>query len=265
MKPVRCTVPLRKGEAKSKNEHYARTTRQSGEDSRRLLGPPLRGCSRCVRRHRAKRPRCVCGDARRVSSKLVDVGCGTGTLATMLVGTGIDVVAVDPSSAALGVARVKPFAGAVHWILGTAPDLPRAEAELAFMTANVAQEFLTDEQWAETLDAIRRVLRPGGRLVFESRNPQRRAWEGWTKERTHQTVEVDGEGQVESWVQLTSVDGEFVSFVGVTIFGRDGERVDETSTLRFRSREALTRSLEEAGFTVDEVRDAPDRTGPAAS
>lgn len=195
------------------------------------------------------------------ATSVIDVGCGTGMLATMLASWGIDVVGIDPSSAALDVARAKPCAGAVHWILGTASDLPRAVAEVAFMTANVAQEFLTDDLWAENLGAIHRALRPGGRLAFESRDPERRAWEGWTKQRTYSTAEIEGEGKVESWVQLESVDGEFVRFVGVTIFGSDGERVDEISTLRFRSRSELAESLERAGFTLEEVRDAPDRPG----
>ena len=39
------------------------------------------------------------------------------------------------------------------------------------MTANVAQVFLTDVEWAATLDGIRRALRPRGTLVFETRDP----------------------------------------------------------------------------------------------
>ena len=33
------------------------------------------------------------------------------------------------------------------------------------------------------------------------------------------------------------------------------------STLRFRGRDAIADSLAESGFTVDEIRDAPDRPG----
>ncbi len=33
------------------------------------------------------------------------------------------------------------------------------------------------------------------------------------------------------------------------------------STLRFRGRDELAQSLEESGYVVDEVRDAPDRSG----
>ena len=60
------------------------------------------------------------------------------------------------------------------------------------MTANVAQVFLTDVEWAATLDGIRRALRPRGTLVFETRDPAQRAWERWTPELTHTAVDVPG-------------------------------------------------------------------------
>lgn len=195
------------------------------------------------------------------AGSVLDVGCGTGTLAAMLADRGLEVIGVDPSALALDVARTKAGTDRVSWIHGTAPDLPQLSVDLAFMTANVAQVFLIDEDWLDTLHAVHRCLRPGGRLVFESRDPEARAWEGWTQGATYSTADITGEGRVEGWVQLESVEGEFVNFTGVTIFGSDGTRVDETSTLRFRSRAALTHSLEQTGFAVDEIRDAPDRPG----
>lgn len=195
------------------------------------------------------------------AGSVLDVGCGTGTFAAMLACRGLEAIGVDPSAPALDVARAKAGADRVNWVHGTAPELPQVSVDLAFMTANVAQVFLTDEDWLDTLHAVHRCLRPGGRLVFESRDPEARAWEGWTKDATYSTVEIAGEGRVEGWVQLESVEGEIVNFTGVTIFGSDGTRVNETSTLRFRSRGALTHSLEQAGFVVDEIRDAPDRLG----
>lgn len=40
------------------------------------------------------------------------------------------------------------------------------------MTANVAQVFLFDESWNVTLLGIHAALRPGGVLVFETRDPR---------------------------------------------------------------------------------------------
>lgn len=196
----------------------------------------------------------------------LDIGCGTGTFALMLAARGLEVTGVDPAAASVDVARAKPGAHAVRWIVGTA-DAQSTDASAAArfdvvtMTANVAQVFLDDLDWHAVLSAARRALRPGGTLVFESRRPERRAWEGWTRDATRQVVEVPHEGAVEEWVEVTDVAGQFVTFESPTTFHRDGARIDSTSTLRFRSREAIERSLAVAGFELIDVRDAPDRPG----
>ena len=45
------------------------------------------------------------------------------------------------------------------------------------MTGNVAQVFVSDEDWHTTLAAVREHLAPGGWFVFETRRPEVRAWE----------------------------------------------------------------------------------------
>jgi hypothetical protein len=66
---------------------------------------------------------------------------------------------------------------------------------------------------------------------------------------------------VTDWVQVTAVDGQLVTFESPNVFEADGTVITSVSTLRFRSREELEASLVEAGFVVDEVRDALDRPG----
>ncbi len=194
---------------------------------------------------------------------VLDIGCGTGTFALMLAARGLDVTGVDPAAASVDVARAKPGADDVRWVVGTA-DAPMAATggvDAVTMTANVAQVFLDDLDWHAVLSAARRALRPGGTLVLESRRPERRAWEGWTRESTRHVVDVPHEGAVEEWVEVTEVDGQFVTFASPTIFHRDGARIESTSTLRFRPREAIERSIAAAGLELVDVRDAPDRPG----
>ena len=195
------------------------------------------------------------------AGSVLDVGCGTGTFACLLARRGIEVTAVDPALASLDVARAKTDADAVVWLLGDATTLPELCVDAAFMTANVAQVFLTDDDWAATLRGIRAALRPLGMLVFETRDPQRRAWEQWTRELTHTAVNVAGVGLVESWEEVTAVDGPFVTFRSMTAFRRDGLVLESSSTLRFRDRSEIEASLGRAGFELEEIRDAPDRPG----
>ncbi|HEX3090038.1 MAG TPA: class I SAM-dependent methyltransferase [Ilumatobacteraceae bacterium] len=195
------------------------------------------------------------------ATSVLDVGCGTGTFACMLALRGIRVTAVDPARASLDVARTKPGADRVDWVAGDATTLPALHVDAAFMTANVAQVFLTDEEWAATLRGIRGALRPGGVLVFETRDPARRAWEQWTPELTHTAVDIPGLGLVESWEEITAVDGPLVTFRSMTVFGHDDLVLESTSTLRFRERSEIEKSLVREGYEVIEVRDAPDRPG----
>ncbi|NYJ03815.1 class I SAM-dependent methyltransferase [Petropleomorpha daqingensis] len=185
---------------------------------------------------------------------VVDVGCGTGTLACLLAERGLDVVGVDPAAASLEVARRKPHADRVRWVLGDATALPPLQADLVTMTGNVAQVFLEDDDWAAALRAVHAALRPGGRFVFETRRPEREAWREWTPERTTTRI-----GDVETWQDVTDVRDGRVSFRTTFVF-EDGVLTSD-STLRFRTRAELDGSLAEAGFVVDDVRDAPDRPG----
>jgi ubiquinone/menaquinone biosynthesis C-methylase UbiE len=192
---------------------------------------------------------------------VLDIGCGTGTFACLLAKRGIEVVAVDPAAASLEVARVKPGATRVRWLHGDATALPPLQVDLATMTGNVAQVFVTDVEWASTLSRARAAMRPGGRLVFETRDPKHRAWLEWDREHSSTRTVIPNVGEVEAWVEVTDVTGDLVSFRSTFVFQSDGEVMTSESTLRFRDRDEIVGSLQSADLVVEEVRDAPDRPG----
>jgi SAM-dependent methyltransferase len=192
---------------------------------------------------------------------VLDIGCGTGTFACLLADRGFDVIGVDPAAASLDIARAKPGADRVRWLHGDATTLPPLQVDMATMTGNVAQVFVTDEEWASTMDCTYAALRPGGRLVFETRDPQQMAWLSWTRDQTFQRVEIAGMGTIATWDEVTDVQGELVTFKGTVIFEKDGGVLTADSTLRFRGRDQVAESLMAAGFTVEDVLDAPDRPG----
>jgi SAM-dependent methyltransferase len=179
----------------------------------------------------------------------------------LLAESGRAVVGVDPAEASLGVARAKDRQGRITWIHGDASKLPPVGADLVVMTGNVAQVFLTDDDWSRALQGIRRALRPGGHLVFETRRPKRRAWEDWAADPARVTLDVPRIGLVEQSRTVTDVSLPFVSFRYTYRFLSDGEVVTSDSTLRFHGRDEVESRLATHGYRVLDVREAPDRPG----
>ncbi|MXG88885.1 methyltransferase domain-containing protein [Nocardioides flavescens] len=190
---------------------------------------------------------------------VVDLGCGTGVLALLLAERDVDVTGVDPAIASVDVARSKPGAHRVRWVEGDATALlPLGlSSDLALMTGNVAQVFVDDEDWQVTLDAVRESLRPGGWLVFETRRPEARAWEGWD---VGPSLVRLPDGRTATVTRTVSeVALPLVTFAEEAQL--DGEVLESVSTLRFRTLDEMAADLSTAGFELADVRDASDRPG----
>ena len=167
----------------------------------------------------------------------------------------------SPAAASLEVAKAKEGSDAVTWVHGDAAAIPAVAADCALMTGNVAQVFRTEADWAHVLTAVGAALRPRGYLVFETRRPERRAWEEWAADTGPVTLDVPGVGPVEQRRQVTAVNLPLVSFRCTYTFLADGAVITSDSTLRFRGRAELESSLAAQGYRVLDVRDAPDRPG----
>lgn len=196
------------------------------------------------------------------AGRVLDIGCGTGCLAILLAEGGRTVIGVDPAPASLEVAKAKDRTGRITWVHGDATTLPALGADVALMTGNVAQVFLTDDDWTRTLLGIHAALRSQGYFVFETRRPERRGWEEWVADTAPVTLDVPGIGLVErAAFEVTEVSLPFVSFRYTYRFAWDGVVVTSDSTIRFRDRDEVESSLLASGYRVLDVRDAPDRPG----
>lgn len=185
-------------------------------------------------------------------ARVLDLGCGTGRLALGMAAAGHTVTGVDPARASLEAARAKPGAERVTWIEGTSPVLPDASFDVAVMTSHVAQFLVDDDEWRRTLADLRRALVPGGRLVFDSRDPRAREWERWNPVDSRRRISLPDGRVVAAWTEVTAVQDGAVTFSHHYTFP-DGEELLSTATLRFRTQEELCSSLREAGFSVESM------------
>lgn len=195
------------------------------------------------------------------AKNVVDLGCGTGTLALRLARTGCKVTGVDPAAASINVAKAKPDASEVNWVVGDAKDLRKNSTDMVIMTGNVAQSITRLKEWVDTIRHIRSSLVAGGYFIFETRKPEAEAWNRWNREKSFQSINVDGAGIVDGWVELIKVELPIVSFRWSYFFHEDGKTQASDSTLRFYNLKEINDALLQNGFKVLEVREAPDRLG----
>ncbi|MEV6903649.1 class I SAM-dependent methyltransferase [Amycolatopsis sp. NPDC051372] len=180
---------------------------------------------------------------------VLDVGCGTGGMLHHARDRGHRgrLLGLDPDRAALARARRRTD---VEWREGTAAALTaEAEFDLATMTGHAFQCLTTDEELRDSLTAIRRALRPGGRFAFETRHPRAKAWEDWTPAHP---VTVSQPRPLRLWHEVESVVGGVVTFTE-TAADPEGTvlRVDRAA-LRFLGPAELDDFLAAAGFVVEE-------------
>ena len=106
--------------------------------------------------------------------RVIDVGVGTGLVAreaATVVGDARLITGVDPSPGMLANAKVPP---GMHLMLGSAENIPTADASADFLSMGYALRHLDDLQ--EACCEFFRVLRPGGLLcVLEFSLPAGRA------------------------------------------------------------------------------------------
>jgi SAM-dependent methyltransferase len=196
----------------------------------------------------------------RLAGRVLDVGCGTGTLLHQArqAGHAGRLCGLDPDPAMLDQARAK--AGDIEWVLGDAASAGwDGEFDLAVMTGHAFQVLITDDDVRASLRAIRRCLAGGGRFAFETRHPQARAWEqwdGWSFD-----VEHPEGGPVHVSYRVHEVAGDVVRLSEVFSGPWWDSPRDDRGVLRFLAPDALAAFLDEAGFVIEQQYGDWDR-GP---
>ncbi len=176
---------------------------------------------------------------------VVDVPCGFGRHTLALARAGFRVVGVDRAQPLLDEARRR--AGGARWPKLTRADyreLPFAEASFdAAFNLFTSLGYLGDDEDVKVLAAIRRVLRPGAKLVIEM-NHRDRLIEVWSET----DWRLMGEGR------LLLEQRTFDPLTGVaqstqTLIDGRGERETRTFSVRVYTATDLLRMLERAGYS----------------
>ncbi|HLZ21917.1 MAG TPA: class I SAM-dependent methyltransferase [Ktedonobacterales bacterium] len=103
--------------------------------------------------------------------RVLDVGCGTGTLAIEVqrrVGSGVRVVGIDPSAEQIARARAKATRRNVpiDFQIGVIEQLAFPDQEFDVVLSTLMMHHLPASLKRQGLAEIARVLKPGGRLVI---------------------------------------------------------------------------------------------------
>ncbi len=177
--------------------------------------------------------------------ELLDVPCGFGRHAVPLARAGYRVTGVDRSTALLDEARRR--AGGERWPKWVAADyreLPFADASFdAAMNLFSSLGYLGDEEDTRVLAEIRRVLRPGSRLVVELLHRDRLV-RGFAE----QDWRLLGEGRL-LLEQRTFDAAAGVAQTTQTLIDGAGGRESRTFSVRVYSATELVAMLGRAGFT----------------
>lgn len=140
---------------------------------------------RVFTRERRWRQAVVDAVAKADPTSVLDVGCGTGTLAVALAGRlpGAAVSGLDPDPDALAIAerKAKDVRRPITWLSGFASDAARDGRACTqdVVTCTLVLHQVPLQEKAAGLSAMHAALRPGGRLVLadysEQRSPMMRA------------------------------------------------------------------------------------------
>jgi demethylmenaquinone methyltransferase/2-methoxy-6-polyprenyl-1,4-benzoquinol methylase len=94
---------------------------------------------------------------------LLDLACGTGDISAAAVEQGAAVVALDLVPRMVSLARARPGAGRVRFLVGDMTALPAADATFDIVTTGYGLRNVP--RLDRALDEVTRVLRPGGRFL----------------------------------------------------------------------------------------------------
>jgi putative AdoMet-dependent methyltransferase len=97
-------------------------------------------------------------------TRILDIGIGTGNLACLFLPCGLEVTGIDPSPEMMKICRRKH--PEIPVILGDFLGIPLPPKSIDLIVSSYAFHHLTAEEKTGAAQVMKRVLRPGGRIVI---------------------------------------------------------------------------------------------------
>lgn len=197
-----------------------------------------------------------CEQLATAASSVLDLGCGTGELATRIALSSKlakRLVGVDPASAMLAIAQQRDGGDQVKWVEASAEVFELDERfDLVMLTGHAFQVFLTDEQQRCVLRTIARHLSADGRFVFDSRNPAFPGRKDRTREETIQRIDHPTHGAVEKW-NISQYDDEtgLLTYINGYRIIDTGDVYEAQDQIRYTPIDVLSARIAEAGLAVE--------------
>ncbi|NUT99428.1 MAG: class I SAM-dependent methyltransferase [Saccharothrix sp.] len=108
----------------------------------------------------------------RAGDRVLDIGCGPGYLTSLAAGAGGRAVGVDVSEPMVDEARRLRGSGTCTFEIGRAEALPFEDASFDVIVSALAVHHIPEEHRAAAYAEMRRVLKPGGRVLIADFRPQ---------------------------------------------------------------------------------------------
>ena len=137
------------------------------------------------------------------ANSILDLRCGTGTLASLF-SNRINVVVVDPAKAMLDIAASQIKNQNISWVVGGARNIRLGQRfDFVILSGHAFQVFLTKEDQLQVLMTIAAHLNQGGQFIFDSRNPSFPQSKERTKPQTLHKFLHPEHGEMEAWNEST--------------------------------------------------------------
>lgn len=187
------------------------------------------------------------------AQSVLDLGCGTGQLASALAADDRAVTGVDPAAAMLDIARQRDGGGKVTFVEGDARTVRlERKFDLIVLTGHAYQVFLSDDDQKAVLGTIAWHLAPGGRFIFDTRDPAAKEWLEWQPENSERQICHPEYGAVRAWNTASFDHASGIVTYETHYVADDDRRWSASSQIRFTDKAKLETMMAGAGLAVHE-------------